>query len=131
MNARFGDLGGRGPLGLKAEQPKPQKRATGNLVHVAARQNARGRQCTMLLDCCNHDPQTVVLCHLRMFGAAGMGEKPDDWFAVFACSACHDALDRRDNMTAGLCGFEDILRGLRLTLKQQFRDGVFAAGAPR
>tara|TARA_B100000949_G_scaffold34283_1_gene27870 strand:- start:84 stop:443 length:360 start_codon:yes stop_codon:yes gene_type:complete len=117
MNARFGDLGGRGPLGQKG----------GNLVSTAARQNARGRQCTLMLPCCNGDPQTVVLCHLRIFGAAGQGEKPDDWFAVFACSACHDALDRRDSMTAGLWGFEDALRALRLTLKQQFRDGVFAA----
>lgn len=118
MTARFGNLSGRPALGLKG----------GNLVHAPARQNARGRQCTLMLPCCNNDPQTVVLAHLRMFSAAGMGQKPDDWFAVFACSSCHDALDRRDSMTAGLWGFEDVLRALRLTLKQQFRDGVFTPG---
>lgn len=128
MNARFGNLSGKPPLGLKGTQPKPQKRAAGTMVHAAARQNARGRQCTLMLPCCNGDPQTVVLAHLRMFGAAGMGQKPDDWFAVFACSACHDALDRRNAMTSGLWGFEDVLRALRLTLAQQFRDGVFAPG---
>lgn len=130
MNARHGDLGGRGPLGQKGTI-QPQARATGNLVHIAARQNARGRECTLRLPCCNFDPQTVVLAHLRLFGAAGMGEKPDDWFAVFACHACHDALDRRDGATAGLWGYEDVLRALRLTLKQQFKDGVFSTGTSR
>ncbi|VDS07538.1 hypothetical protein PARHAE_00715 [Paracoccus haematequi] len=129
MNARFGDLAGRGALGLKGTQPKPQKRMTGNLVHVAARQNARGRECTLRLPSCNGDPQTTVLAHLRMFGAAGMGQKPDDWFAVFACSACHDSLDRRDAATAGEWGHEDALRALYLTLKQQFRDGIYVPGS--
>ena len=98
---------------------------TPNLVHIAARENARGQICTLRLTCCNYDPSTTVLCHLRMFGAAGMAEKPDDWFAVFACSSCHDALDRRNSMTAGLWGFEEILRALRETLKIQFADGIF------
>lgn len=106
----------REPLGFK--QP--------NLIHPPARQNARGKPCSLALDCCNHDPETTVLCHIRLFGAAGMAEKPDDWFAVFACSACHDALDRRNSMTAGLWGFEDLIRALHRTLKTQFADGVFA-----
>jgi len=118
MNARIGDLAGRGPLG-------PKQR---NLANPAARQNARMQPCALCLPCCNHDPSTVVLAHLRMFGAAGMAEKPDDWFAVFACAACHDALDRRNAMTSGLVGFEDILRALHRTLTTQFADGVFAPG---
>lgn len=102
---------------------------TPNLVHKPARENARGKECTLRLPCCNFDTDTTVLSHIRLFGAAGVAEKPDDWFAVFACSACHDALDLRGGgMTSGLWGFEDVLRALRLTLKQQFNDGVFCAG---
>ena len=108
----------RGPLGQK--QP--------NIAHKAARQNAKGQPCALLLACCNHDWTTTALCHLRMFGAAGMGEKPDDWFAVFACSACHDAIDRRNGATSGLWGYEEVLIALHRTLKQQFADGIWIAG---
>lgn len=99
-----------------------------NLIHKPARRNARLQPCALCLPCCNHDPSTVSLCHIRAFGAAGIGQKPDDWFAVFACAACHDALDARDAMTAGLVGFEDVLRALHRTLTTQFADGVFLPG---
>ena len=99
---------------------------TPNLVHVAARKNARGQQCSLRLPCCRWDTDTTVLAHLRMFGAAGMAEKPDDWFAVFACQHCHDALDGRSD--SGLWGYEDIVRALHLTLKQQFADRVWTPG---
>ena len=102
---------------------------TPNLVHIVARQNARGKQCALRLPCCRWDTETTVLCHLRMFGAAGMAEKPDDWFAVFACQHCHDALDGRSD--SGLWGHEDIVRALHLTLKQQFADRVWIPGSGR
>lgn len=101
---------------------------TPNLVSKKARNNANMQPCTLCLPCCNHDPSTVILAHIRLFGAAGIAQKPDDWFAVFACSACHDALDARNGMTSGLWGFEDLLRGLHRTLKVQFADGIFRAG---
>lgn len=99
---------------------------TPNLVHLPARQNARGQDCQLRLPVCNFDPQTSALCHLRMFGIAGMAQKPDDWCAVIACSACHDALDGRSDI--GLWGYEDVLRGLIHTLKIQFAAGVFVPG---
>ena len=96
----------RGPLGQKQ---KP-------LVCKAVRDSARNETCTLRLPgVCNGDPATTVLAHLRIFGAAGMGQKPADYAAVYACHACHDALDRRDMMTAGQCGMEDILRALMET----------------
>lgn len=97
--------------------------AKGQFVKVVARQNARGQVCSLRLSCCNCNPETTVLAHLRMFGWAGMGQKPPDFLAVFACSACHDALDRRVNDAEW--GYDDILRGLGETLIKQFRDGVF------
>lgn len=48
------------------------------------------------LSVCNHDPETTVLCHLRK-GFYGMGLKPPDIVAIWGCSACHDAIDRRNH----------------------------------
>lgn len=44
---------------------------------------------------CNHNSETVVLAHIRMAGVSGMGLKADDLLGAWACSACHDAIDRR------------------------------------
>lgn len=46
---------------------------------------------------CNHDPNTVVLAHIRMMGISGMGLKADDLIGAWACSSCHDAIDRRSH----------------------------------
>lgn len=62
----------------------------------AIRNAAKGHSCTLnIVECCNYNPETTVLAHVRDFGGGGMGLKPDDICAVFACSSCHDALDRR------------------------------------
>lgn len=57
---------------------------------------ARGQTCQVRLpDICNHNPETTVLAHVRMAGIAGMGMKAPDLIGAWACSACHDAIDRR------------------------------------
>ena len=56
---------------------------------------ARGEPCLMRLAICNGDPATTVLAHVRGSGNAGVGMKPADVSGVFACSACHDAIDGR------------------------------------
>ena len=93
----------RSPLGLK--QPP--------LVSKAIRKSARGEGCTLRLSVCTHDPETVVFAHLRFFGWAGVAQKPHDLLGVYACVACHSALDSR---AEGLWGFEDILRAHGETL---------------
>jgi hypothetical protein len=50
-----------------------------------------------LFGICNHDPETTVLAHIRMAGLSGMGLKADDLLGAWACSACHDAIDRRSH----------------------------------
>lgn len=85
------------------------------------RNAARGQRCTLRLSCCNHDPETVVLAHLRCFGWAGTGQKPSDYKAVFACSACHDQIDRRARDAEW--GYDDLLRALGETLDQQYAAG--------
>jgi hypothetical protein len=62
------------------------------------RKQARGRGCTVRLPgVCNHNSETVVLAHIRMAGVSGMGMKADDLLGAWACSACHDAIDRRSH----------------------------------
>jgi hypothetical protein len=63
------------------------------------RKAAQGRPCMVRLpDICNHNPETTVLAHIRMAGISGMGIKADDLLGAWACSACHDAIDRRSNI---------------------------------
>lgn len=105
----------KGPLGLKGTTREPRSKGSTHPLRKAA----KGQPCTLRLPCCNHNDETTVLAHLRFFGWAGIAQKPDDMLAVFACSACHDALDRRDASTSGLWGFEDILRALGETIVRQ------------
>lgn len=45
---------------------------------------------------CLHNPETVILAHIRR-GHFGMGCKPHDICAVYACAACHRAIDQQTN----------------------------------
>lgn len=60
------------------------------------REHARGRPCMVRIDgICNHDTTTTVLAHFRSIEFAGIGQKPVDELGAWACSACHDEIDRR------------------------------------
>lgn len=79
------------------------------------RKLARGMDCMVRLPCCNGNPETTVLAHLRMAPYCGVGLKPDDFiFGAWSCSACHDEIDRRtmtvDHDTARIAHLEGILR---------------------
>ncbi|GAB2798985.1 DUF1364 family protein [Halomonas shantousis] len=59
------------------------------------RDAARGEECTLQIPgICNHNPDTTVLAHLPS-ETNGMGTKSSDVSSCFACSSCHDAIDRR------------------------------------
>jgi hypothetical protein len=63
------------------------------------RKIAHGQECQVRLnDICNGDPATTVLAHYRLIGLSGMGFKSPDICAAFACSSCHDAIDRRTHL---------------------------------
>jgi hypothetical protein len=47
---------------------------------------------------CNHDSETTVLAHVRLARVSGMGMKADDLLGAWACSSCHDAIDRRGHL---------------------------------
>lgn len=57
---------------------------------------ARNKECMVrLVGVCNWNTETTVLAHIRRAHVAGAGQKPPDTCGVWACSACHDEIDRR------------------------------------
>lgn len=68
---------------------------------VALRNSARGQDCTVQIPgICNCDPSTTILAHLPD-ESHGMGLKAADIAACWACSGCHDVLDKRDSRWPG------------------------------
>lgn len=62
------------------------------------RKEAKGRGCMVRIpEVCNHNSETVVLAHVRLTGVSGMGMKSPDILGAWACSSCHDAVDRRNH----------------------------------
>ena len=87
------------------------------------RKEARGRECQVrIYGVCNGNPETTVLAHYRMAGICGTGMKPDDLIGAWACSACHDEIDRRthnlDNKDARLYHLEGVIRTQAILLKE-------------
>ena len=80
---------------LRAKAPMRRKSRTRS---TPMRASARGQDCTLQFAGCRNDRDTVVLCHLRMFGGGGVGLKPSDLEGVFACAHCHDQLDGRSKL---------------------------------
>lgn len=82
------------------------------------KQAAKGQACQVrLLGVCNHNPATVVLAHYRLADTCGMGMKPPDYLGAWACSACHDEIDRRtryidDEPTVQAAFAEGVMRTL-------------------
>lgn len=82
-------------------------------------ESAKGQECQVRIPgVCNRNPETVVLAHLN---GAGMGRKAHDIHGAYACSACHDEIDRRtrrvDTDYAKLCHLEGVIRTQLLMLE--------------
>jgi hypothetical protein len=90
------------------------------------RNAAKGRLCMVRLpDICNHNPETTVLAHIRMAGLSGMGIKADDLLGAWACSSCHDVIDRRSHTDLD----RDYVRlahleGMARTIAQLRKEGI-------
>lgn len=94
-------------------------------VSKVIRNASAGQTCTLQIPgVCNQNPETVVGCHLRMMGVAGMAQKPDDVFLVDACSDCHALLDNRAAWDDAPIGYDDILRAFIITLKRRRASGL-------
>ena len=88
---------------------------------LAVRNSARGERCALMLDCCNGDPETTIYAHLRFFNHGGVSTKPHDLLGVYACSACHDALDGRTRVN---WEWDAVLRALMSTLVSLSHKGI-------
>lgn len=89
------------------------------------RKQAQGRPCMVRLpDICNGNPETTVLAHVRIIGVSGMGLKSPDILGSWACSSCHDAIDRRAHMDLDR-EFVRLahLEGMARTLAQLHKEG--------
>jgi hypothetical protein len=64
------------------------------IVSKKLRDSARGQPCTVRSPWCEYVSETTVLAHLPS-QVKGMGNKGDDWHAVFSCASCHAAMDQR------------------------------------
>jgi hypothetical protein len=83
---------------------------------------ARGRDCQVRIpQICNFNPETTVAAHYRLAGTCGVGIKPPDLLAAWACSACHDYIDGRggrvDKDRARLWHAEGVLRTIVALIK--------------
>ena len=90
------------------------------------RKEARGRGCMVRIpEVCNHNSETVVLCHYRLAGVSGIGMKSPDILGAWACSACHDAIDRRAHTDLDRDYVRLLhLEGMARTLAQLNREGL-------
>ena len=84
---------------------------------------ARGRDCQIRIPgICNRNPETTVAAHYRLAGTCGTAIKPDDTQAAWACSACHDEVDRRtrliDANDARLMHAEGVMRTQEILRKE-------------
>ena len=61
---------------------------------------ARGKPCLLRIVPCAH-PDTTVAAHSNwMAHGKGKGMKAHDFYTVWACARCHDALDSSQRLTA-------------------------------
>ena len=85
--------------------------------------SAKGQECQVRIpNVCNHDPETTVFAHVN---GGGMGYKRADIHGAYACRACHDVLDGRDD-----AGLSVVVRdsyffgGLLRTQEIMIKDGI-------
>jgi hypothetical protein len=84
------------------------------------REQARGRPCMIRMPgVCNGDPETTVLCHLRMAGITGIGMKANDFLGAWGCSECHRYVD-----THGIDGRTALLEGMARTQAYLLSTGI-------
>ena len=72
------------------------------------RQSARMEDCTVRSAQCNFNPETTIYAHLPLDG--GIATKPDDLSGCYACSSCHDLIDRRSRCEEFERGRDKFLR---------------------
>ena len=97
---------------------------------INLREYARGKPCkARIYGFCNNDPSTTVLHHIkqwRLFGTdVGISIKPDDLFAAWVCSGCHDYFEHEPRTECVVNTIEkEELHAMVRTQHQLKKDGV-------
>lgn len=102
--------------------PKPQA----PIVSPAVRKSAIGQRCACRWSVWCADA-TVVLAHVRGTWA-GIGQKPSDIHAVYACQACHDEMDGRAGERPPA---RDVLRAMIETQSRMLASGLISVKGSR
>ncbi len=75
------------------------------------RKYAAGKPCQIRIPgVCNGDPNTTVLCHLRLAGITGTAQKSPDLLGAWGCSACHAETEGNADPAVRLDFYEGIFR---------------------
>lgn len=99
-------------------RPPQEKHATD------LRREATNRTCQVRIPgVCNPRPDDCVLAHLQYpAGVRGMGQKAPDLLGAWACSACHDEVDRRTRRVevefARQCMYEGVIRTQQILIAE-------------
>jgi hypothetical protein len=94
--------------------PKPVR-----IRSSALTKSARGQECTLRTWLCGTmGDDTVVFCHVRRPGNAGVGTKPPDFWGYYGCTACH-SLQENHHIEA-----LDVLDAICETQTRMARDGL-------
>lgn len=89
------------------------------------RKLAHGRECQVrLAGICNRNEETTVLAHYRAVNISGLGIKAPDLLGAWACSACHDEIDRRTHYLPLEAAELAHLEGMARTIAILLREGV-------
>jgi hypothetical protein len=84
------------------------------------RRHASGKSCQIRVpEVCNFNPETTVLCHLRIAGMSGMGFKVPDLLGAWGCSSCHQYVDANHPDSRLL-----LLEGVARTIAELLEEGV-------
>ncbi len=87
--------------------------------------SARNQDCQVqLYGICNHNSETTVFAHYRKGGFGGMGKKPDDLFGAYACSSCHDEIDRRTRVLENEHVDHEFLQAILRTQRNLLANGL-------
>lgn len=88
---------------------------------------ARGEECLIESPVCNYDPETVVACHSNESDdGKGTGQKADDCFIAFGCSACHNLVDGGELGYGSTAEYKKyyLNRGIKRTIRRLLDLGV-------
>jgi len=85
------------------------------------RESARGEACTMRIQGCMPDRETVVLAHLN---GAGIGLKALDIHGAYLCLNCHDIYDGRKEAPPDIDVSKEMYRAVIETQKILVEKGL-------